>query len=124
MPRKVKPFPQILFTQALSTGRLIKPRYIVSDLPDENGEYPVTMVPQDDRPVRELPSGDELITRAKSKKIAAQMNMLKALGIVEDDRPKPIPKPVAPAIPGMRQVGKLGAARALYIPADPIRRGR
>lgn len=121
MPRKVKPLPKVLFTQSLSTGRLIKPHYIVSDLPDADGEYPVIIVPQDDRPVRELPSGNELLNAAKTKKIAAQLDMLKALNIVHDDRPKLQPKPTIPEKPGMRAI-KLGDDLVLYSPLPPYRR--
>lgn len=122
MPRKVKPFPQVLFTQSLSTGRLIKPRYIVSDFLDEDVQPVIIMVPQDDRPVRKMLSGNELLNAAKTKKIAAQLDMLKALNIVHDDRPKPPPEPKAPEIKGQRAIAKLGNKFVIMFKSDPIRR--
>lgn len=119
MPRKPTPPQPILFVQSLSTGRLITPRFVEDDL------NPGELIPtaQDMRPVRELPSGNELLTAAKQVKINKQMDMLKALGIVEDDRPKPPPEPIVPKIDGMRPITKLGDKLMIYIEANPIRRG-
>lgn len=118
MPRKPTPPQPILFVQSLSTGRLITPRFVEDDL--NPGE--LIPVAQDMRPARELPSGNELLTAAKQVKINKQMDMLKALGIVEDDRPKPPPKPIVPHKPGMRAIGKLGDNRVIYVPLPSYRR--
>lgn len=118
MPRKVSLPPAILKVESLSDGREIRPKSFVEDFP-EGRELPVK---PDPTPARVMQSGNELLDARKRAKLAAQLNMLKAVGIVEDDRPKPPPKPVIPEKPGMRAIGKLGDDRVIYVPLPPYRR--
>lgn len=125
MPRKIKPFPQVLFTQSLSTGRFIRDHYIVSDIPDENGEYPVIMVPQDMSPPKRMLSGDEMITRQKNKELEIHKRLLASAGLgalVGIAKPEPKPtKPSLPYQPGHRAI-KLGNDLVMQAPLPPYRR--
>ncbi len=79
MPRKPSLGPPIMRIEALSTG------IDVLKVDDFNGE---PLAQPNARPV-----SDPMIAHAARKRAqaAAGLNMLKAVGIVEDDRPKPLP---------------------------------
>lgn len=116
MPRKVGPLPPVLRIESLSTGHEIRPGSFMTDI----GECETLPMVQDQRPVRVMRSGNEILNEIKQRKIAAKRELLVTVGILP--KPKVEPKPIAPVIPGMRPIGKLGDSRALYIPLPPWRR--
>jgi hypothetical protein len=118
MPRKVGPPPLVLRIESLSDGREIRPETFVSDF----GEHETLPVKPDPRPARVMRSGDEILNEIKQRKIDAGVNMLKAIGIIPDDRPKPEPKPKPPEVKGQRAIARLGDSFAIMFISDPIRR--
>lgn len=119
MPRKVSLPPMIFRIESLSDGREIIDETFVSDI----GEHETLPMKQGPNPPRVMKSSNEIIAeiaRAKADHAAKALEL-----IVEALSPKPKPvQPQAPIVEGMRPIGKLGRDRAIYIPADPIRRGR
>lgn len=116
MPRKVSQPPPITKIESLSTGKRLD---LVSDFPDKQ-EIPHEYAGP-------LPSSEDILRARNRVETNEQLLMLQLLGVptpgMPDLRPKPKPsEPKAPRINGMRQVGKLGEGRALYIPLPPYRR--
>ena len=118
MPFKPKPPPPILRIESLSTGREFRPLFLENDLePDK----PIP-VPPDDSPIRQMKSGNELLNEIKRKEIEDYKQVLVVAGLGNLVGHKPEPKLVAPELPGMRPVTKLGNKLVISIPKDPIRR--
>lgn len=78
MPRKPKPPPAIKRIESLSTGRELRPEWIVDDFTGER-----VAVPQDMRPERRLMSGAELQEEANKAKLAGYKAVLIASGMGE-----------------------------------------
>lgn len=118
MPRATKLPPPILRIESLSTGREMRPESFVDDFTGEA----LPMV-QDDSPVRPPMDANEFDRARHRAKAEAQAEILRKAGIIKSE---PEPRLVTPTIPGMRPVAQLesrGKALAVYMPANPLRRG-
>ena len=118
MPFKPKPPPPILRIESLSIGLEIRPLTVPNDF-DPDKPIPV---PQDPRAPRVMKSGNELLNEIKRKEIEDYKQVLVVAGLGNLVGHKPEPKLVAPELPGMRPVTKLGNKLVISIPKDPIRR--
>lgn len=91
MPRRPKPPPQILRIETLSDGKEVRPPQ--EPLFDDFTNEPIEAVVEPISVVGPLLDGIELSLIRQRKRAADGLEVLKVLGIVPDDRPKP-PRPL------------------------------